>query len=407
MANDASKSSGITAKLGLQPQESPQMIATNHSKLFIGLPKERAFQEQRIGLTPEAVEILVAQGHRVTIEHDAGKECGFYDYMYSEAGADITKNTEEVFKADTIIKVAPPTLFELELLQMEQTLISPIHMPTLSKEYLYYLMKKRTTAIAFEHIRDTEDGFPFVSSMSEIAGISSIQIAAEYLSNANNGKGLLLGGISGVPPTKIVILGAGVVGTSAARAALGMGAQISVFDDNLYKLQRLQDKVNQRVFTSILSSEIIARELETADIVIGAIHNTNGRTPVIVSDQMVSNMKSGSVIIDISIDQGGCFATSELTSHEKPTYIKHDVIHYCVPNIPSRVAKTASHALSHILYPILNRSFKAGGISQQIHIEKGIRQGVYSYNGHLTNEHLARKFDMKYTNLDLVFMAGM
>lgn len=401
-----SKFSGLAEKLGLQPQEAAALIAEKEGKLFIGLPKERAFQEQRIGLTPQAVELLTNSGHRVLVEHDAGKECGFYDYMYSEAGAEITKNTEEVFKADIIIKVAPPTLFELELFQTDQTLISPIHLPTITKEYLYQLMKKRTTAIAYEFVKDLSGSYPFVRSMSEIAGSSVILIAAEYLSNANNGKGILLGGIAGVPAAKVVILGAGVVGTYAARAAIGLGAQISVFDNDVHKLLNLQDRIGQRVFNSIFSPDIIANELLEADVVIGAIHSENGRTPIIVSESMVENMKPGSVIIDVSIDQGGCIETSELTTLDKPAFIKHDVIHYCVPNIPSRVSKTASVAFSHILYPILNKSLKAGGMKNLIQIDNGLRHGVYTFNGHLTHRHLAEKYEMKFTNLDLIFSAG-
>lgn len=400
-------SAGYTAKLGLTPKESTQLISNKDSKLFIGLPKERSFQDQRIALTPEAVKALVNQGHRVLVEHDAGKECGFYDVAYSEAGAEITKNTEEVFKADVIIKVAPPTLFELELLQTNQTIISPIHLPTITKEYLYYLMKKRCTAIAYEFIKDDIGNFPVVRAMSEIAGASVVLIAAELMSNANNGNGILLGGISGVPPAKVVILGAGVVGTYAAKAALGLGAQISVFDNDVYKLLKLQDSIGQRVFTSTFSKHILEKELADADAAIGAVHSAKGRTPLIVSEEMVMKMKKGAVIIDVSIDQGGCFDTSQLTTHEYPTFTKHDVIHYCVPNIPSRTAKTSSVALSHILSPILTEAFEMGGFKNLLRTNSGVCSGVYSFNGHLTQAHLAQKFGIKYTDLDLVFSAGI
>lgn len=400
-------SSGYTEKLGLTPKESPLMVQTKQSKLFIGLPKERSFQDQRIGLTPDAVKALVNNGHRVLIEHDAGKECGFYDVMYSEAGAEITKNTEEVFKAEVIIKVAPPTLFELELLHTNQTIISPIHLPTITKEYLYYLMKKRCTAIAYEFIKDGIGNFPVVRAMSEIAGASVVLIAAELMSNANNGNGILLGGISGVPPAKVVILGAGVVGTYAAKAALGLGAQISVFDNDVHKLLKLQDSIGQRVFTSTYSSQILEKELADADVAIGAVHSAKGRTPLLVTEEMVMQMKAGSVIIDVSIDQGGCFDTSQMTTHEHPTFVKHDVIHYCVPNIPSRTAKTSSFALSHILSPIIDEAFEVGGFQNLLRTNSGVCSGVYSFNGHLTQAHLAKKFGMKYTDLDLVFTAGI
>lgn len=400
-------SSQFTKNLGLAPQEETLLIEQKKGKLFIGLPKERTFQDQRIGLTPNAVRALVNNGHKVLIEHDAGKECGFYDIMYSEAGAEITKSTEEVFKADIIIKVAPPSLFELELLQLNQTIISPIHLPTITKEYLYYLMKKRTTAIAYEFIKDGIGNFPVVRAMSEIAGASVVLIAAELMSNAKYGNGVLLGGISGVPPAKVVILGAGVVGTYAAKAALGLGAQISVFDNDVYKLLKLQDSIGQRVFTSTFSNQVLENELIHADVAIGAIHNAKGRTPLMVSEDMVMQMKKGAVIIDVSIDQGGVFDTSQITSHENPIFVKHDVIHYCVPNIPSRTAKTSSVALSHILSPILSEAFEVGGFKNLLLANNGVCSGVYTYNGHLTQAHLAQKFGIKYTDLNLIFSAGL
>jgi alanine dehydrogenase len=242
--------------------------------------------------------------------------------------------------------------------------------------------------------------------MSEIAGNSVILIAAEYLSNANNGKGILLGGISGVPPAKVVILGAGAVGTYAARAALGLGAVVSVFDNNVYKLQRMQERIGVRFFTSTISNETLEQELKTADVAIGAIHSKKGRTPVIVTEDMVSNMKAGSVLIDVSIDQGGCFETSNITNHASPTFKKYDVTHYCVPNIPSRVSRTASHAFSNILTPILIHCSELGGINGLIYEDAGIRGGIYLYKGNVTNEHIGNLFQMKSTNLELLFASN-
>ena len=406
MSTHENKYSGLTESLGLLPQEQTLMTATQQGKLFIGLPKERTFNENRIGLTPDAVEVLVANGHQVLIEHDAGKACGFSDHKYSEVGAEITKNPEEVFQADIVIKVAPPTLFEIELMKPGQHLISPIHMPSISKDYLYALMKKKVTAIAYEFLKDNSNNYPFVSAMSEIAGSSAILIGAELLSNVHNGKGMLLGGISGVPSAKVVILGAGVVGTFAARAAIGLGAQVSVFDNDVYKLSSLQNNIGQRVFNSVITPDILKRELKQADLVLGAIHSPSGRTPVIVSEEMVASMKSGSAIIDISIDQGGCFETSEMTTLENPTYIKHDVIHYCVPNIPSRVSQTASYAFSHLLTPIIFKAYEKGGMCNLVKCDRGICNGVYTYNGHLTHSHLANKYDIKFTNLNLIFGMG-
>ena len=346
---------------------------------------------------------LVANGHRILIESNAGKESHFSDNDYSEAGAEISGSREEVFKADMIVKIAPPSLEDIALMQWNQTLVSPIHLPTMQREYLTKLIDKKITALAFEYTKDEAGFFPFVRSMSEIAGNSSILIAAEYLSNANNGKGILLGGVSGVPPAKVVILGAGAVGTYAARAALGLGAVVSVFDNNVYKLQRLQERINARVFTSIISPNILEEELKTADVAIGAIHSKKGRTPVVVTEEMVSRMRSGSVIVDISIDQGGCFETSSITTHSKPTFKKYDVTHYCVPNIGSRVSRTASYAFSNILMPILLHCGELNGIKGLIFEDAGIRNGIYIYNGNLTNEHLSKLFNIKNTNLELLF----
>jgi alanine dehydrogenase len=398
---------GIVTKLGLQPMESPVMVASRKAKLFIGIPKEKGYQEHRIGLTPESVRTLVANGHRILIERNAGFDSHLFDTDYSEAGAEIVESAEEVYKADVIIKIAPLQMEEVEMMQQNQTLISPLHLPTIKKEYVQALMKKKITALAFEYTNDETGRFPFVRAMSEIAGNSVILLAGEFLSNANEGKGILLGGISGVPPAKVVILGAGVVGTFAARAAIGLGAIVSVFDNNVYKLQRLQEKIGSRVFTSTIAPTILEKELENADVAIGAIHSKQGRAPVIVTEEMISKMKSGSVVIDVSIDQGGCFETSEMTTHAAPTFKKYSVIHYCVPNIPSRVSRTASYAFSNILTPILLRCGELGGIKGLLYEDAGIRNGIYMYSGNLTNQHLADMFKLKHSNLELLFATNL
>lgn len=399
--------SGIVSKLGLQPMEAPAMIANKKAKLYIGIPKERSFQEHRIALTPESVRVLAANGHRIVIEENAGKESRFYDNDYSEAGAEIVADEDSVYKADIILKVAPPLPYEIALMKMNQTLISPLHIPSIKQEYVEMLMKKRITALAYEYTKDDAGFFPFVRSMSEIAGSTVVLIAGEFLSNANNGKGILLGGVSGVPPAKVVILGAGVVGTFAARAIIGLGATVSVFDNNVYKLMRLQERIGSRVYTSTIQPEILASELETADVAIGALHSKKGRTPILVTEQMVERMKPGAVVIDVSIDQGGCFETSELTSHLEPTFKKHGVIHYCVPNITSRVSRTASYAFSNILTPILLRMGDLKGMQGLIYEDVGIRNGIYLYKGNLTNEHLAKIFQLKHSNLELLFASNL
>jgi alanine dehydrogenase len=407
MADKKKDFEGIVSKLGLQPMEQPVMVAAKKAKLFIGIPKERSFQEHRIGLTPESVGTLVANGHRILIERGAGVDSHFADSDYSEAGAEITDSIEEVFRADMVIKIAPAQLEEIEMMRTGQTLISPIHLPTLKKEHIERLMKKKVTALAVEYTQDEAGKFPFVRSMSEIAGSSAILLAAEFLSNANEGKGILLGGVSGVPPAKVVILGAGVVGTYAARAAIGLGARVCVFDNNLYKLMRLQDKINARVFTSTFSPSILEHELHDADVAIGAVHSKKGRTPIIVTEEMVAKMKPGSVIIDVSIDQGGCFETSEVTSHAEPTFKKYDVIHYCVPNLPSRVSRTASYTFSNIITPILIRAGEVSGIKGLIYEDSGIRSGIYLYKGNLSNDHLAKLFGLRSSNLDLLFATNL
>lgn len=407
MSEKEKKFEGITSKLGLSPLEAPSRVAQGQGNLFIGLPKERAFQEHRISLTPEAVQLLVSRGNRVMIETGAGLDSHFSDNEYSEAGAQIAHDPEEVFKCDTILKVAPPTLEEIGLMQSDQTLISPIHLPTLSKEYIKRLMQKKVTALAFEYIRDEGGSFPFVRSMSEIAGNSAILIAGELLSNVSKGRGVLMGGITGVPPAEVVILGAGVVGTNAARAAIGMGATVKVFDNSIYKLMRLQEVVGKKVFTSIVSPAVLERELSNADLAIGAIHSKDARTDMLVTEEMVMKMKPGSVILDISIDQGGCFETSKVTDHNQPTYIEHDVIHYCVPNIPSRYAQTAAQAISNLLAPTLVRCNDLGGIKGLLFDDPGFRHGTYLFKGNLSNKYLGEKFNIKVSNLDLLFAANI
>ncbi len=402
----SSSFSGYEVAFGLAPQESPAQLKRKTSKLFIGIPKEKFFQEQRVALTPESVSILVSNGHRVVIESDAGKGAHFKDRDYSEAGAEIVFETQKVFDAEIILKVAPLSEDELAMMKMHQILISPIHLPTIKEDYIIKLMSKRVTTLALEYMKDEAGTFPFVRSMSEIAGSVVIIIAAEYLSNAQNGQGILLGGISGVPPAKVVILGAGVVGEFATRAALGIGANVKIFDNNIYKLMRLQNNIGRRLYTSSIYPDVLLNEISNADVVVGAIHSESGRTPIIITEEMVSQMKPRSVIIDVSIDQGGVFETSEITSHEKPTFTKYDVIHYCVPNIASRVSKVASYAISNILYSRLLKASEYGGLEKYMYYDAGSRHGVYIYRGSLTNKYLSEKFNLKYTDIDLLFSAS-
>jgi alanine dehydrogenase len=392
----------ISPSFSYVPLEETLEILPKKKDLFIGIPKESSFQENRVALTPEAVSVLVNNGHDVVVEHNAGEGSFYFDSDYSEAGARIVYEKSEVYKATTIIKSAPISEDEVALLQPNQVVISPIHMPFLKKEMIEHLIQKKIIAIAFDSIKDDSGTYPIVRSMSEIAGSSAILTAAKYLNNVHNGKGILLGGISGVPPAKVLILGAGVVGEFAARTALGLGASVMIFDNSIYRLMRLQNNIGRRCPTSVIEPVTLAEELADTDVVVGALKPKNGITPVVVTDEMVSNMKAGSVIVDVSIDRGGCFETSKATTHEDPIYKKYDVIHYCVPNMASAVSRTASRAISNVLMPIMMQCADMGGFESLIQAKGGIRNGVYMYKGCVTNAPIAKRFNFKYTDLDLL-----
>jgi alanine dehydrogenase len=386
------------------PRTQTEMLEVHpkHQRLFIGIPKETTLQENRVALVPHSVATLTAHGHRVVVEAGAGEKAKFSDYDYSEARAKIAHNREAVFEADVLLKVAPPTIEEVDLMRPNQVVISPIHLPLLETNYIVKLQKKRVIALAMEYIRDDQTRmYPIVHVMSEIAGISAILIAADLLATARGGKGVLLGGIAGVPPAKVVILGAGVVAEFATRTAIGLGAEVRIFDNNVYKLMRLQNQVGRQLHTSVVNPVHLKEQLLNADVAIGAIHSSQASSPIVVSEDIVRQMKPGSVIVDVSIDQGGCFETSETTTHDKPTFVKHGVIHYCVPNIPSRVAGTASDAISNILTSLLMRA-ESGGILPLIIAHEGLRNGVYTYKGCLTNTYLGERFQLKSTDLGLL-----
>jgi len=389
----------------LYPQEALLEIRKHNRELSIGIPNEVALQEKRVPFTPEGINLLVNNGIEVRFESGAGKTSKYNDREYSDAGAKIVYSHKEAFESDIIIKVEPPTNEEINYLKPGKTLISALQIGNLRKEYFERLNEKRVTAVAFEMIEDKVGGMPAVRAMSEIAGSTVMLIAAEYLSSVNNGKGVILGGITGVPPTKVVILGAGTVAEFAARAALGLGVDIQIFDNHLYKLRRIKHTLGQQVFTSTLEPRTLADSLAQADVVIGAIRNEKGKARFMVTEEMVSRMKEGSVIIDVGIDQGGCFETSKLTTHENPVYNKFGVIHYCVPNIASRVARTASTALSNIFTPIVLQIADNGGIDEMIFAHKWFMKGVYAFKGYLTNAEIAEKTGMKSKDLNLLIAA--
>lgn len=395
----------LAREAALLPQEEMLAVFQKKQDLTIGIPKETSFQETRVALVPEAVALLVSRGHEVIVETNAGQEAHFQDKDYSEAGARIVYDTQEVFQANIILKVAPPSFEEVKMMPGKQVLMSALQLTVQPVDSLKMMMSKKISAVAWDYMRDETGIFPVVRAMGEIAGNTSVLIAAEYLSNVNHGQGLMFGGIAGVRPTEVVILGAGTVGEFATRAALGLGANVKLFDNSIYKLRRIQNDLGCRLWTSTIQPSVLATALKTADVAIGALRAPLGRTPCVVTSEMVSEMKYGSVIVDISIDQGGCFETSKVTNHDDPTFKEYGVIHYCVPNVASRVSRTASEALSNIFAPILLLIGDEGGITQSIKRHQGMRNGVYLYNGTLTNEIIGEAFHLPYKPLDLIIAA--
>tara|TARA_R110000764_G_scaffold232047_1_gene324086 strand:- start:63575 stop:64774 length:1200 start_codon:yes stop_codon:yes gene_type:complete len=396
-----SQASSPFSKQQLLPQEETLEVVKQKGELFIGIPKENQYQEKRVCLTPDAVNAITANGHRVLMESGAGEGANFSDIDYTNAGAEITRDIKKVFSCPIILKVEPPTLSEIDLLNPQTIVISALQIKTQNKEYFEIMAKKRLTAIAFEYIRDDDGNYPAVRSLSEIAGISSILIASELMSNPNTGNGLMFGNISGVPPVEVVIIGAGTVGQFAARSALGLGANVKVFDNSISKLRSLQINLNQTLYTSTVQPKNLLKSLKRCDVAIGATRGKD-RSPVVVSSSMVENMKKGAVIIDVSIDMGGCFETSEVTTHRKPTFEKFGVVHYGVPNIPSRYPRTSSISISNIFTPYLLKIGEEGGLEHSLRFDKGLRNGLYMYHGILTNKSVGDWFGLNYNDINFL-----
>ena len=385
----------------LLPQEETLEIVKQKGELYIGLPKETHFQEKRICLTPDAIAAIVANDHRVLIEKGAGEKAGFSDSDYSEAGAELTDDKNKVFGCPIILKVEPPSLDEIELINPKTILITALQLKTRDKVYFEALSKKKITALAFEFIKDEAHSYPAVKALSEIAGTASVLIASELMANNELSNGMLFGNISGVPPAEVVVIGAGTVGEYATRSALGLGANVKVFDTSITRLRNLQVKVGRPLYTSTLQPKYLMKALRRCDVAIGALKGTN-RAPVVVTEDMVEKMKNGAVIIDVSIDMGGCFETTEITSHDQPTKIKYGVIHYGVPNIPARYPKTASISISNIFTPYLLNMAESGGLENAIRFDSGLKNGLYFYRGILTNKAVADWFGLPYSDLNIL-----
>jgi alanine dehydrogenase len=404
--NDKGKNGNLNlGSTAFMEKEEQLETAVRHKKISIGIPTDKKNDEKRVALTPEAVNLLVENENEVILQKGAGLGANYSDKDYAENGAIITDSPARVFSADAVIKVAPFTLQEVEYLKGNQIVMSFLNVLQLSEETLGKLIRKKVTAIALEKIRDNNGVMPVMESMSEISGVTSILIASDYLSNHHGGKGVLLGGITGVTPTEVVIIGANTAGEYAARAALGLGSQVKIFDPSLHNLRRFQNLINQRLQTSVFHPQVLKKALKSADVLIGAIELENLRPWYYITEDMVKSMKKGAVIIDLSIDRGGCIETTECRALRDPVYEKHGVIHFSAWNLPSRVARTASIALSNIFNPLFQNIAEAGGIIQLLKNDRGIRNGVYLFNGILTNETLGQRFGAMSKDLDLLISA--
>ena len=396
----------LAREASLQPQEKLVRVSDAMNSLSIGIPKEISYQENRVPLSPMAVQLLVDQGHSIQLESGCGEKANFTDLDYSSAGGEILVDKESIFKNDIILKVAPPTDDEIGYMKPNQILISALQMVRTKESMVKQLISKNITAIGYELIRDDEGALPIMRCMSEIAGRSSVLIAAEYLSNFNAGKGELFGGIPGVQPTKVVIIGAGAVGEYAAQAAIGLGASVKLFDNNINKLRRIEKNLGSRISSSTIIPKTLAKAISECDVAIGALRSPLGYSPCVVTEEMVTQMRDQAIIIDVSIDQGGCFETSNPTDHQNPVFEKHNVLHYCVPNIPSRYSRTASYALSNIFTHLLSSISSDGGFETYLKYHEGLRAGVYLYKGKLTNKLIANRFNLPSSEIEFL-LAGI
>jgi alanine dehydrogenase len=404
--NEKGKNGNLSfGNAGLMPREEQLETAVKRKKITIGIPNDKKNDEKRVALTPEAVNLLVENGNEVILQKGAGTGANYSDKDYAENGAVITESPARVFSADAVIKVAPFSLQEADYLKGNQIVMSFLNVLQLSEETLGKLIKKKVTAIALEKIRDINGVMPVMESMSEISGVTSILVASDYLSNHHGGKGVLLGGITGVTPTEVVIIGANTAGEYAARAALGLGSQVKIFDQSLHNLRRFQNLINQRLQTSVFHPQVLKKALKSADVLIGAVELEDLRPWYYITEEMVKTMKKGSVIIDLSIDRGGCIETTECRALRDPVYEKYGVIHFSAWNLPSRMARTASIALSNIFNPLFQEIAEAGGIIHLLKNDRGMRNGVYLFNGILTNETIAQKFGAISKDLDLLISA--
>jgi Alanine dehydrogenase len=388
----------------LKVQEERREIQKQKKMLVIGIPKECCDEEKRIPLIPESVKQLVAEGHRVLIQNGAGESAFYSDHDFTDVGAEMVPTLEEVFEADVIVKIQPLTESELEVWPKGKTLFSALQFQSREKSYFRKLSSKKTTAVAYELIREKSGNFPLLKAMSEIVGSAVMMIGADYLSDPHYGNGTMVGSFPGIKPTQVVFVGAGTVVLNACRTAIGMGCIVKVFDDSICKLRDLQQALGNRVYTNILDPQELEKAIVEADILVSAKHSSSsvGCSPVIVKESTVKRMKAGSVIIDVSIDQGGCCETSRLTNHKNPVYELYGVTHYCVPNIASKVPRTASLCISNYLQKALLQISEFGDIEGVLQNNANFAHGVYCFNGKLTNRMISEKFGLPFKPLELI-----
>ena len=399
---------GFGTEQALVPLEKPLAIKERKRTLRIGIPKEVSGEERRVAIAPYGASILAGTGHDVCVERGAGNDAHFTDAEYAEAGAEVVDSASELYsRSELIVKVFPPTDDELDHMQEKQTLISALHLGNTQPEFLRRLMDLRVTGIGFEFISEQDGTFPIVRMMHEISGSMAIQVAARLLESTEGGRGVMLGGISGVPPSTVVILGAGVVGEWAARTALGYGAHVIVLDTDLGALRSLEHYLDRRITTAMANSQYVRQAVQRADVVIGAMLASGQRSPMLVTREMVATMRPGSVVVDLVTDQGGCIETSCPTTFSEPTFVDEDVIHYCVPNMPSNAARTATYALTNVLTPYLLDIGEAGSINEALWTNVSLRSGTYVYRRHLTKKSLALLFGMPHRDIELLIASGI
>jgi len=367
--------------------------------MIIGIPKENCGEERRVALTPAGVHSLSKAGHSVIAQSDAGAGCGFSMEAYREAGASIAFSVEEVFaRADATVKVMPPTLQECHWIGEDKFLFSVVHLGSADPEVHRTLRSQNVIAVGLELMEDDDHDVPVVTAMGEIAGMLVPQIAGRFLETTHGGRGVILGGLPGIPAAHVVIVGAGNAGRTAAHVFAGYGASVTVMSDNMKRLRAVDSTLPKHANTALATPYNLERYVRSADVLLGAVWVHGRKAPHVISESMVRKMRPGSVIIDLSIDQGGCVETSRPTTLSDPIFTKHGVIHYCVPNIPSSVARTASHALNNVITPFVEDVGENG--IDSFRCNPALRRGVYLFSGHCTHEGLAGLLECEYRELD-------